>query len=95
MLKVDLVRLIKVQLTDGKKLETRTEIGYLNPHLHKPFCLSAQVFMYLQRKSLENTVGKGEIARNEQFLLFSQRFLPFWITSHNFYLIKNCCLQSL
>ena len=25
----------------------------------------------------ENTVGKGEIARNEQFLLFPQCFLPF------------------
>ena len=24
----------------------------------------------------ENTVGKGEIARNEQFLLFPQFFLP-------------------
>ena len=28
------------------------------------------VFMCLQYKSFENTVGKGEIARNEQFLLF-------------------------
>ena len=38
----------------------------------------------LQYKSLKNTVGKGEIAHNEQFLLFSQffstclkSFLPF------------------
>ena len=28
-------------------------------------------------KSLENTVGKGEIALYEQFLLFQQCFLPF------------------
>ena len=28
-------------------------------------------------KSLENTEGKGEIARDEQFLLFPQCFLPF------------------
>ena len=28
--------------------------------------------------SLENTVGKGEIARNEQFLLFPLCFLPVW-----------------
>ena len=28
----------------------------------------------------ENTVGKGEIARNEQFLLFLQSFLPVWRT---------------
>ena len=28
---------------------------------------------------IENTVGKGEIARNKQFLLFPQCFLPVWI----------------
>ena len=39
--------------------------------------------MYLQYKIFENTVGKGEIARNEQFLLFPpvfptlENFLPF------------------
>ena len=31
----------------------------------------------LQYKSFESTVGKGEIARNEQFLLFPQCFVPF------------------
>ena len=31
----------------------------------------------LQYKSFENTVGKGEIARFEQFLLFAQCFVPF------------------
>ena len=30
-----------------------------------------------QALAFENTVGKGEIARNEQFLLFPQCFLPF------------------
>ena len=33
--------------------------------------------MCLLYKSFENTVGKGEIACNEQFLLFSQGFYPF------------------
>ena len=33
--------------------------------------------MSLQHKSFEKTVGKGEIARNEQFLLFPQCFLNF------------------
>ena len=33
--------------------------------------------MCLQYKSFENTVGKGEIAHNEQFLLFPQCFLSF------------------
>ena len=32
--------------------------------------------MCLHDKSFENTVGKGEIARNEQFLLFPHCFLP-------------------
>ena len=36
--------------------------------------------MWLQYKSFENTVGKGEIARNDQFPLFPQCFLPFWRT---------------
>ena len=31
-------------------------------------------------KAFENTMGKGEIARNEQFLLFPQCFLPIWKT---------------
>ena len=35
-------------------------------------------------KPFENTVGKGEIARNEQFLLFPQCFLPVWITFCHF-----------
>ena len=33
-------------------------------------------FTCLQYKSFENTVGKGEIARNEQFLLFPTVFSP-------------------
>ena len=34
--------------------------------------------------SFENTVGKGEIARNTEFLLFPQRFLHFWRTFCHF-----------
>ena len=30
------------------------------------------------------TLRKGEIARNEQFLLFPQGFLPVWITFFHF-----------
>ena len=40
--------------------------------------------------SFENTVGKGEIARNEQFLLFPQCFLLIWRTFCHFYQIWNC-----
>ena len=35
------------------------------------------VFTCLQNKSVENTVGIGKFARNEQILLFTQCFLPF------------------
>ena len=38
----------------------------------------------LGNKPFENTVGKGEIARNEQFLLFPQCFLPVWIAFCHF-----------
>ena len=36
---------------------------------------------------LKNTEGKGEIARNEQFLLFPQCFLPVWRTFCHFHQI--------
>ena len=47
-------------------------------HTAKPLTLSqtSPDFKCLRYKSFENTVGKGEIARNEQFLLFPQCFLP-------------------
>ena len=35
----------------------------------------------------ENTVGEGEIALNERFLLFPQCFLPVWITFCHFHQI--------
>ena len=52
--------------------------------LHLTLPRQALVCTCLQYKSFENNVGKEEIARNEQFLLFpqcflthSERFLPF------------------
>ena len=44
----------------------------------------------LQYKSFENTVGKGEIACNEQFLLFPQCFLP---TLRPFFNFQQCFLK--
>ena len=48
----------------------------------------------LQYKSFENTVGKGEIARDKQYLLFPQCFLPVWITfghfQYNLQLLSAC-----
>ena len=52
-------------------------------------------FLPLGNKPFENTVGKGEIARNEQFFLFPQCFLPVWIAFCHFRQIWNCCLQTL
>ena len=43
--------------------------GLTNSHTMTPFAP-------LGNKPFENTVGKGEIACNEQFLLFLQCFLP-------------------
>ena len=53
------------------------------------------VFTCLLYKSLENTVGKGEIARNEQFLLFPHCFLTYWKTFSHVHQISNCRLQTL
>ena len=41
-----------------------------------PEYLKALVFTSLPYKSFENTVGKGEIAHNEQFLLYPSVFYP-------------------
>ena len=60
-----------------------------------PFPKQALVFTCLQYKSFENTAGKGEIARNEQFLLFPQRFLSVFITFWHFHQFHICCLQTL
>ena len=53
----------------------------------KTFPKQALVFMRLQYKYLENTVGKGEIASNKQFLLIPQCFLPVFETFLPFSLI--------
>ena len=60
---------------------------------HSPFPKQVLVFSCLQYKSFENTVGKGEIAHNNQFLLFPQCFLFFWGIC--FHQIQNCRLHTL
>ena len=61
----------------------KLRVGNINPFPNKP--LGCMCLLY---KSFENTVGKGEIAHNEQFLLFPQCFLPFWRTFHHFHKFK-------
>ena len=51
--------------------------------------------MCLQYKSFENTTRKGEIARNQQFVLFSQCFLYFQRTFLHFHQNQNYRLQTL
>ena len=53
------------------------------------------VFTFRQYKFFENTVGKGEIARYKQVLLFPQGFLPVWRTFCHFHKIRNCCQENL
>ena len=46
--------------------------GRVNPFPNKRW------FLHVCSRSHENTVQKGEIPHNKQFLLFSQCFLPIW-----------------
>ena len=52
-----------------KKHQQLTEVN--------PFPKQALIFTCLQCMSFENTVGKSEIARNEQFFLSHSVFYPF------------------
>ena len=63
--------------------------------LPKPFPKKVPVLTFLQYKSFENTVGKGEIARDKQFLLFPQCFPPVWRIFCHFHQIWNCRLETL
>ena len=62
----------------------------VNPFPNKPW------FLRVYSKSLfKNHEGKGEIARDKQFLLFPQCFLPFQITFYRFLQIQNRRMQTL
>ena len=64
-----------------------------NPFPNKPW------FLCDCSLSLLKTLGKGEIARSEQFLLFPQCFLPIWRTFIHFHRFKlssanSCSLEE-
>ena len=63
--------------------------------LYQPFPKQALDFTRPQYNSFENTVGKGEIARNEQFVLFPQCFLPVWWFFLPFNQLWKCYLKAL
>ena len=60
---------------------------------YSPFPKQALVLTWLQYKSFENTVGKGQNAHNKQFLLFPQCFLPFWSTFIKFEIVIGKVFQ--
>ena len=51
--------------------------------------------MHKQQMAFENIVGKGEIARNEQYLLYPQCFLLHQITVYPFFYIFDIIHASL
>ena len=82
-------------LSFGKELILNSIICFVYLPFCWPFPKQALVFTGLQYKSFENSVGKGEIAYNEQFPLFPQRFLIFQRPFHYFHQLQNCLLQTL
>ena len=66
-----------VKKTEKKSKQNKTTQGL---QLFNPFRNKSSFFTCLQCKSFKNTVGKGDIALDKQFLLFPQCFLPFWRT---------------
>ena len=76
------VRLKNFETRERRSHTTPPPTHFINP---PPFPKQSLVFTYLQYKSFENTVGKGEIASNKQFLLFPQCFLPVQTTFFHFH----------
>ena len=71
--------MIKTALTTFTRLSTN--LTSINPFPHNDtFRCPWKTSLLKTLWAFENSVGKGEIALNEQFLLFPQCFLPVWIT---------------
>ena len=69
--------LCRCRLQTAKNMQSDLNFKHIcNPVLN-PFPNKPWFFMCLQYKSFENTVGKGEIAQNEQFLPFPTVFSTF------------------
>ena len=64
----------------GRNASMQHFLLFYNVFKTQPLCSGSlqpsPVFVCLHYKSFENTVGKGEITRNKQFLLFPQCFYP-------------------
>ena len=60
-----------------------------------PFTTQSRLLSTLEKKPFENTVGKGENAGNQHFLLFPQCFLPIPKRIYDFRITLFCRLQVL
>ena len=68
------------KISNKIKTHALSKENLVHPFPNKPW------FLCVCSTSLsENSVGKGEIARNEQFLLFPQCFIPVWKTFSQFH----------
>ena len=65
-------------------------LSLVNPFANKPWFLRVCTLSLF-----ENSVGKGEIVGNQQFILFPQCFPPIAELSSIFHQILNCRLQPL
>ena len=74
-------------VTDRHDMTLAVKVALKPNTTYSLFPKQALVFTCLQYKSFENTVGKGEIAHNEQFLLFPQCFLSILRTLCHFHRI--------
>ena len=74
-----------------KWFNTFSHVIFVRVFSHFP---NKPLFTRLHYKSFEKTVGQGEIARYQQFLLFQKCFLPVWRTFCHFHQIYNCRLQT-
>ena len=72
---------MKMAEKSTKRVENAVAKGEIT---YKAFPKQALVFMCLKYKPFENTVGKGEIARNEQFLISPQCVQHVWRTFCHF-----------
>ena len=73
-------------MDSGESGMSPVEMTVVNPrkNIGYPIPTQRHLLTPVGNKPFENTAGKGEIAHNEQFLLFPQCFLPVWITFCHF-----------
>ena len=89
-------------LTDCRDMTPAVKMAFQNPNkqkseymLYRAHSHTMTPFDAPRQQAFWKHCGKGEIARNKQFLLFPKCFRLVWIIFCHFHQIWNCCLQSL